>query len=1254
MKTFILLKQGGRRCMAVMLSALILTASIVISAHINIPARALDGGEFVYMNGSNCYNITVHTGRNDAVKGMGLWGEELADGKGMKYTSAVNAGGNWTNYTASAYDKTVNLDGLELTFSDFKAGIDGNPQPAHKERFIIYIGSGKQSEADNPQLSDQYNSGAASLIFDGETGTVIACAGTAANEKTVEVIKNASALRLSSLKNKEFTVRFNKTKYDDFKLTVTVGERKLTGIIPSAVLDASVGTYKITDTGNVYVGLTNGKNGWTANNSDFDAYSITFVGMRESVADEDTPGDEPDDAVYMKKSNYYYQSVVTVDEYWQHKHYGYFINGICCEELSSGGVKYQFATLSGSAEGVPDNWGLYKQGAYSERVNLNGLELKFSDFTAADPTGDPSAAQKRMTLLINSGHIGGHVLVDQLNGAVALVLDAESGTVTAYAGGHTAIANGKREEAVVIENAEALKLDNLSGRKFTIGFVEERHDFKVAVTVGDTTVTGFIPNRIFALSAKYPSGIKTTDEVYIGLTNRRENNAAQGAGAALNYDAYSVNFISLRENVDLPPVIENDGYIKTDDLYYKSADHLTAKNLIGGGVNFSFARSGSTRNGYKNKVDLGNGVILHFDYLQADASDTNRYFDVLFSSEVVGNIGDRIHHGAIALRFDYVEGTVTALVGGGQINGDPEKETVPEKAEQVIAANTALQLESLKGRPFKVSVRQSSDTEFEVAVAVDGGEPIKGYFSQDLLEYTKVYDWSIKDISAVLVSLRNGENQPYQEYSIDFNKVEAAVSMSDAVMNLIDNIGTVTLDSETVINAAQSAYETLPTERKKLVTNIDALYDAQNFLAYLKQNEKTLVNDAINAIKAIGKVDRFSGDAVKEAERQYSHLSSAQKALVTNAAELDKAVAEYYKIVYYFMKSDVDLYSVAYEPNVRFKPNFWWNWPDNLAWRIGENGGALLKWTDAIRDIRSGPGGKDVPFIETKNAYRLDGLIFQFTGLTADENLTEETGVRLSIQIGNERNGYQDGKNLSLVLDTVEGGVRAYPGGKWLFKDEILKHTNGKAEDKIYTFEINKTDEGLYRLGLTVSGKRMSGIIPSSALSSIVLENPKEPNGLYVELSPWVDNEAGITDKSKHTFSAEFLSVQDTGRFAFEQANDIIKQIEALPDKATTENADEILKTYKLYTDIPRTLKALISNYAKMDNLLSQMNEISLNDDLDWFSEADIGDADINGSPKTGDRQMLELFILVGAIAAAVLVVCIMKRKNARGGREND
>ena len=166
-----------------------------------------------------------------------------------------------------------------------------------------------------------------------------------------------------------------------------------------------------------------------------------------------------------------------------------------------------------------------------------------------------------------------------------------------------------------------------------------------------------------------------------------------------------------------------------------------------------------------------------------------------------------------------------------------------------------------------------------------------------------------------------------------------------------------------------------------------------------------------------------------------------------------------------------------------------------------------------------------------------------------------------------------------------------------------------------------------------------------------MLENPKEPNGLYVELSPWVDNEAGITDKSKHTFSAEFLSVQDTGRFAFEQANDIIKQIEALPDNATTENADEILKTYKLYTDIPRTLKALISNYAKMDNLLSQMNEISLNDDLDWFNEADI-----NESPHTGDNQVPAIFAIAGIISALIIAIVIIQRKKRKyvEGVQND
>lgn len=1249
MKTHGSSKREWRRLGAFVLSCSLLTGSILTAAGSSamFTPRAEADSSFVYMNASNCYNITVHEGRNDAVKNFGVWGEELADGKGMKYTSAVNAGGDYTNYTAAAYDQTVNLDGLELTFSGLEEGRDGNPQPAHKDRFILYIGSGEQSKAENPQLCDQYNSGAISLVFDGATGTVTACAGPAASEVTAVVIKNASALRFNALKDKELTVRFNKTEQDNFRLTVAVGERKLTGIIPAGVFAASAGSYKITDTGSVYVGLTNGKNGWTSSNNAFDAYGINFIGLRENVPDDGSTGD---DTIYMTKANYYYQSVVKVDEYWQHIHNGAVINGISCEELDGRGIRYQFATIS-TTELPGNTYGLYKQGAYGEVVNLNGLELRFSGFTAADANVDPSAAQKRMTLLLNSGHLTGNNLVDQLNGAVALVLDTESGSLTAYAGGHSAIANGKRVEAAVIENAEALKLENFENREFTIGFVEQRHDFKVTVTVGDQTVTGLLPDSVFALSAKYPNGIKTTDEVYVGLTNRRENNVQGEAGKANEYDAYTVDFISLREKVDLPPEPDDNDFLKTEDLFYPAGSNPAVKELIGGGLNYSFSSAGNGRNGYKNTVDLDSGVILQFDFLQADASETNTYFEVLLTREVVGNMGDRKHHGAITLRFDYVDGTVAAVVGGGQINGDPAKETVAEKTEQVISAVEALKLANLKGKPFTVSIRQSSNTEFEVAVAIDGGEPVKGYFSTALLEYTQQYDWSIKDISAVLVGLDNGEDGAYQDYSLDFVGITYTPNPADAVIERIDAIGDVTLDSEPAIEAAQAALNALTERQQKRVVNAETLDNARKSLEYLKQQAPTLVQETTEAIDQIGTVDRFSGEAIKAAEELFSRLSVAQKAQVKNAEELEQAIAAYYQVVASYMASDVEIYSPANDDSVRFRPDYWWPWPTMLNKEVGPNGGALYHWTNAVRDVRSGPGGKDVVSV-TGDKFRLDGLIFQIANLTADENLTDETGVRLSIQIGNERNGYQDGKNLSLVLDTVCGGVRAYPGGSWLIQDEALKHrANGNPN---YVFEIRKTADGLYRLYVTVDEKRLSALIPASALDRIVLDDRQNPSGLYVELSPWVNNEEGITDNSVHTFSAEFLSVQDTGRYAFEQANDIILLFNALPDKATADNMSSILAVYDRYQELPRALRVLVVNYEKMADLLAQIHEINAEEGLNWYDEADLPGRKPGGdSVNTGVTNTSTVFALASILAATVLLTLAgRKSKKSRHFKE--
>ena len=69
---------------------------------------------------------------------------------------------------------------------------------------------------------------------------------------------------------------------------------------------------------------------------------------------------------------------------------------------------------------------------------------------------------------------------------------------------------------------------------------------------------------------------------------------------------------------------------------------------------------------------------------------------------------------------------------------------------------------------------------------------------------------------------------------------------ANAVINTINSIGTVTLESEPVITAARTAYDALSSETKALVTNYQTLVDAETALAALKNGtvQETQTPDA--------------------------------------------------------------------------------------------------------------------------------------------------------------------------------------------------------------------------------------------------------------------------------------------------------------------------------------------------------------------------------------------------------------------------
>ena len=121
---------------------------------------------------------------------------------------------------------------------------------------------------------------------------------------------------------------------------------------------------------------------------------------------------------------------------------------------------------------------------------------------------------------------------------------------------------------------------------------------------------------------------------------------------------------------------------------------------------------------------------------------------------------------------------------------------------------------------------------------------------------------------------------------------------ADDVMEKINEIGEVTLDSKTAIEAARAAYDALTNDQKTLVENYDVLTAAEAELARLEAEAKHEADLAAAAqvdemIERLFPVNRYSGPAIRMARAAYDALTEDQKALVKHYDDLVKAEAEF-------------------------------------------------------------------------------------------------------------------------------------------------------------------------------------------------------------------------------------------------------------------------------------------------------------------------------------------------------------------------
>ena len=109
------------------------------------------------------------------------------------------------------------------------------------------------------------------------------------------------------------------------------------------------------------------------------------------------------------------------------------------------------------------------------------------------------------------------------------------------------------------------------------------------------------------------------------------------------------------------------------------------------------------------------------------------------------------------------------------------------------------------------------------------------------------------------------------------------------VIELIDAIGEVDIDSERAITKARSAYDELTDNLKKLVNNYSKLVEAEKRFSILKST----VQPVIDLINAIGEVNSDSGEAITIARKAYDGLAEDLKEMVANYDKLTQAEKTY-------------------------------------------------------------------------------------------------------------------------------------------------------------------------------------------------------------------------------------------------------------------------------------------------------------------------------------------------------------------------
>lgn len=1133
-------------------------------------------------------------------------------GSNMELSNLPNDGGiRWKcQYNGvgirQGWKQSFALDGLSLKFT-------GLENPNGKASLLIYLSDSSTSNMDttvNTCATDYaliaLDTEDGELRFENDGATTVD-GKTRIREDGTVLLKN-DLLKYDSLKGEDFTVTFSRGQ-SGYNIEVKVGDESVIGtdILTDEMLGRITNLKRLD---RVYAGLgsNNGNIGWTT----VDLVGIGPFKKTDISRKELTIGN------------------VSGENFWPAM--------LGFDASPVGGLRYTYT----------DAFRNVRLGI-NEKASLNGMYLKLNNITK-------TASRSPRILLVFSA------TQDALtkDGMFALILDTDAGTLKLNRSADL-VSSAATEDVLI--SSDALKYYNLAARTVVLrSFADESGGYAVSIRVGnDSPLEGVITSEMMAkctaftsyngayltihpavmqnaglnqsfsvdiveywssivkpemvisaidaigeVSLEHASALRYARNLYdelpsidkLDVTNVDKLLEAESEFAALAAVANNGLILMSRENAKLTGSSNAD----VQATIKAWAPIFGLDDLENGGVRFNFKGSSrNVRDGYAGTADL-DGLYLQFDRFNADDAEKAKFVLMLGNGSAWGvEYSETRNSFPLTLVLDPSVGTITVM---------PKNE--------VVISSDALKLENLAGERFsyEFSVREDDGYDFILRVA---DKTLTGLISSQAVD-AAVSLTTADSCEVIFTSWESNSN-----YSVDFIGLKQTKLTADEVMALIDSIGLVGIDSGDVINAALAAYEALSDRVKASVENYDTLVSLQNY--YLGLDYDTMISDAEELIDEIGKVGYKSGEAIRNAKLAFDRLNSSQQAKVSNASVLKKAISDYEALT-----SDKIIYeSYAYPVNVRFTSTSgmgeWWQY---TTFNIVENKALRINFKNAIRDVRNGP----------TTDKSLDGLILRIANITPDKE-GDGTGTKLSLQIGTRDNNYRGGVNLTafaLVLDTYEGAIYGYPGKRFMLQDDALKQAN--IEGKEILMRVDKTEEDLYRLQVKVAGKTLYTVIPTSLIDNSTID--LKPDSVKIALSPWVNNEDATTDNSTHSFSVDFLSCQSTGKYAFEDLYDLMQQIDLLPKVIGLSDEDTVLGLSDAYRELPRTMRAYVSNYAKLSSSIDQIYDLNAEDVSVWDKEE-------YNSPETGENSMINISLAVFAVSMIALAgLTLLKRKSKR------